>query len=525
MALVVNSASASRTKPCEGHIMVHSKMRIIQHSVGINRGRSALRSLVMTCLFTVVQSATGKAQSVAEQLREMHQAIQDLQQEVRTLREQLRETQGALARTAAIKAPSRAKASIPSDPGSPVESASSARAPTAASASAQTEETSAQQSSAVGKIPLLESEIADLAQVKVESNSRFPVKIFGTIVSDAAYNSAGVNWLDNPTVPVSTPSGLVAPSSFSMSLRQSRLGAIVNGPTLGGWKTSGLIVADFFAGSTALTPDTIMPVPRLLYAYARLERGRTVIEIGQDQMILAPKDPTSIAALAFPELYQAGNLYSRAAQARVQHTFAAGKSGEFVATAGVLDTDSSDSNVIADLAPPGSTNEPPHRPAVQARMAWKWHTGDSQRFEIGVSGHRGSERFPTGSAPSWAGALDFSAQDGRLGIAGEWYAGRNIAAFGGAIGQFAKSTGGFGEVRLKASERLSFNSGYGSDHLYDFREFSAPFLRNSGVYFNSIYQFTPELEGSVEYRWLSLVPAGGAAQRNHHVNVVLAYSF
>jgi hypothetical protein len=40
-----------------------------------------------------------------------------------------------------------------------------------------------------------------------------------------------------------------------------------------------------------------------------------------------------------------------------------------------------------------------------------------------------------------------------------------------------------------------------------------------------IYQFTPELAGSVEYRWLSLVPAAGAAQRNNLLESVLAYSF
>jgi hypothetical protein len=127
--------------------------------------------------------------------------------------------------------------------------------------------------------------------------------------------------------------------------------------------------------------------------------------------------------------------------------------------------------------------------------------------------------------PSWAGAADLRAQAGRFGITGEWYAGRNLAEFGGTIGQFGKSTGGFGEMRLKASQRLSFNSGYGTDGLFDLRVFPAPVRRNSGVFFNSIYQFTPELAGSVEYRWLTLTPVAGATPRNNNVDVVLAYSF
>ena len=61
-----------------------------------------------------------------------------------------------------------------------------------------------------------------------------------------------------------------------------------------------------------------MGLPRLLYAFGRVETDRTAIEIGQDHVILAPRDPTSLAALSFPLLFRSGNLYLRAPQARVE---------------------------------------------------------------------------------------------------------------------------------------------------------------------------------------------------------------
>jgi hypothetical protein len=256
-----------------------------------------------------------------------------------------------------------------------------------------------------------------------------------------------------------------------------------------------------------------------------LERGKTMIEAGQDQMILAPGNPTSLAALSYPDLYRAGNLYLRVPQVRIQQTFSVGNSSSLIATVGVVDHDGGDTDAVENILPSDYGVEYPHRPAVQGRLAWRTQSSDTQHFEIGISGDRGSERIITGSIPSWAGALDLDAEYGRFGFGGEWFAGRNIGSYGGAAGKFAKSTGGYAEFRFKATDRLSFNSGAGTDHLFDLRTSPAPLLRNSGIYVNTIYKFTPEFQGSAEYRWLSTVPVTGDPRRNSHLDFVLAYSF
>src|SRR4051812_27695216 len=78
----------------------------------------------------------------------------------------------------------------------------------------------------------LQSQVSELAQTKVESNSRQPVKIFGTVVSSTQFNSGEANWIDIPNLVLPRTPGQ-ATGSFSSNLRQSRIGVILNGPQIG----------------------------------------------------------------------------------------------------------------------------------------------------------------------------------------------------------------------------------------------------------------------------------------------------
>ena len=42
-------------------------------------------------------------------------------------------------------------------------------------------------------IPLIQAQVEELVQTKVESNSRMPVRLFGTILSNTSYNSGEAN--------------------------------------------------------------------------------------------------------------------------------------------------------------------------------------------------------------------------------------------------------------------------------------------------------------------------------------------
>ena len=376
-------------------------------------------------------------------------------------------------------------------------------------------------------LPVIQAQVAEQAQTKVESNSHFPVKIFGNIVSNTFFNTGEANWLDSPNIVPGNPAASLPKGSFSSSLRQSRFGAIVEGPAIGSMRSTGFVAMDFFGGIPNFQNGQVMGIPRLLYAFARFEGERTAIEVGQDQMILAPRNPTSLSAMAFPELFRSGNLYLRVPQARIEQKFGKGKAGQWQAMIGMLAPVAGD--FVSDsltFVPPNLAGERSRRPAIQGRLAWsRWNAETGQGLEIGLSGHTGTERYVTGSVPSRAAAVDFDARVGRLGFSGEWFVGENIDAFGGSVSQRAKSLGGFLEARLAATQKLDFNLGFGTDQLIDRNSFPAPLLRNPCFFSNVIYRLTPEVATSFEYRWLSTIPAQGAARQNNHFGIVLAYSF
>jgi hypothetical protein len=371
-------------------------------------------------------------------------------------------------------------------------------------------------------VSMLQTQVQELAQVKVESDSRLPIKVFGTILSNTFYNSDEANWLENPNI-VNRFGGFTGrPGSFSSTLRQSRIGLAVSGPEVGGAKASARLIVDFFGGTPAFNTGQVMGLPRLLYAFARLDGEKTALEVGQDHMMLAPRDPTSLAALSFPDLFRSGNLYLRVPQARVERKLGGG----LTIMGGIVAPIAGDFNEDFYLfVPPAGAGERSKMPGVQGHLGYKSGDDESRQFALGVSGHYGRERVGTVNEKSYAGAVDFNAQGGRIGAAGEFFFGENIDQFGGSINQTAKSTGGWAEARVKVTDRLSVNGGFGIDRLPEGEFITLVRRENRSIFSNVIFKLTPEVATSVEYRFLSTLFGADDRHENHHVNWVFSYSF
>jgi hypothetical protein len=377
-------------------------------------------------------------------------------------------------------------------------------------------------------VALLQAQVQEQAQTKVESSSKFPLKLFGTVASNTFFNTGEPNWLDipniaNPRLPI------LPPGSFSSSLRQTRVGAVFEGPTVGAMRLNGTVAMDFFGGIPNFATGPVMGLPRLLYAYVRLDGEKTAIEIGQDNMLLAPRNPTSLAGTSFPTLYRSGNLYLRVPQIRVEQTLASGDLGQLRLAGGIQAPVAGDfTNSQYQFVPPNLAGERSKTPAVQSRLSWRATPAgpyEQPQWEFGVSGHYGRERFSPNITTSWASSFDFDATAGRIGFGGEAYLGQNIAAFGASIAQNAKSEGGFAEARLKASSRLNFNSGYGIDHVLDHSLFPLVYTQNGTFFANGIYSFTPEFRAAFEYQRLNTRSVSSGNNRNNHFNLTFAYSF
>jgi hypothetical protein len=367
---------------------------------------------------------------------------------------------------------------------------------------------------------VVQAQLAEFAQTKVESTTRFPLKIFGTIHAHAFANSAAPNWLDIPNL-VGAP--VPDPGTFSMGLRQTRIGFTADGPTLGTVRTSGVAAFDFFGGVPGFQTGQVMGLPRLLVAYARFDGARVGAQVGQDQVLLAPRDPTSLSGFAFPLLFRSGNLYLRAPHARMELKMAP----LLRAAAGVVAPIGGD--LVGDdyrFVPAPLGGERSRRPGAQARIEiGSADLETTRRAAVGVSAHYGWERRPGALAESWAAAVDFGARRDFFAVAGEVFLGQNIDAFGGALGLDARAAGGWAEVQLIPAERVSFHAGYGSDDVRAANRLLLARRRNRSAYGNVIFSVTPEVAASFEYRWLATVPGGAPERRNHHFDWVLAYRF
>ncbi|HLY60418.1 MAG TPA: hypothetical protein VKV95_06590 [Terriglobia bacterium] len=400
-----------------------------------------------------------------------------------------------------------------------------------------------QSSDLAGTVSMLQSQVAEQAQTKVESNTKMGVKLFGTILSTTFFNSGAADWADIPsvvnwaaTVPSST-------GSFSSSMRQSRIGLVVDGPAIGSMHASGYFAVDFLGGAADFQSGPLFGLPHVVYGYVRLDGAKTSLEAGQDEIILASRHPTSLVAMSFPELFRSGDLYDRAPQVRVERELASNKRGSLRATVGLV---APVANYPGLDFPGAGLLEAWQRPAIQGRLAWRPAEAASSAnsgFEFGVSAHYGTVQlgtmnfvkgvptfsplvgFGATSAASWAGLIDFDAHIHRFGVDGSAYLGQNLQSFGGGIGQPGKTMGGYLEGRFAATNRLQFNSGFGTDHLTKFDIVPVDLNRNTSVFANTIFQFTPEVAASFEYRYLVTRPFTGVLRTNNHVDVGIAYSF
>ena len=474
-------------------------------------------------------------QELQREIGELREAVADVRSEAAQYRAETQELRHELETLRAQSTP----VPSPSNPAQPTNAQAGESAPATRSLErrvASLEETS----------ELLDSKLNDQYQTKLESASKYRVRLSGIVLMNLFSNRGQTDNQDFPSFVTGPNVG----GNFGATLRQSEIGLEVFGPTLAGAKTSANLQADFAGGFPNTWNGFDSGIFRLRIASARLDWDHTSIVAGQDDLFISPLSPSSFASLAVPAFNYAGNLWAWTPQVRVEHRFDVSEGQSILIQGGILDnlTGSFPANSYFRYPDPGEQSS---QPAYGFRTAWT-NNLLGRPMTFGASGYYsrqdwGFDRYTDG----WSAMADWNIPlTGRLGFSGEFYRGRAVGGIGGGISRSAvfngnpadpntpirglNSIGGWSQFKFKANSKLEFNAAFGLDNpqASDLRfgaasqSYVGPLLaENRSAFVNFIYRPRSNLLFSTEYRFLQSFPLYPSGENAEQVNLMMGVLF
>jgi hypothetical protein len=512
--------------------------------------------------------ASASAPDTSADMHSLLQAVRELQGEVLTLHTQLNqlraEQQQSRAETATLKRELRLAtgekppsfSSILYRVPSPALMAESPANPVAASSS-DTPDGAAQQqgnSDRIGKLEenqdLIDSKLRDQYQTKVESGSKYKVRLSGMVLFNTFSNRGVVNNLDFPGLALERQQD-DSRGAFGASFRQSQIGLQAFGPEIAGAHTSADVNFDFAGGFANMPNGASTGIVRLRTGTIRLDWKNTSIIAGQDHLFFAPLAPTSLATVAVPALAYSGNLWAWTPQVRVEHRMQLTEGSKLTLQGGILDSLTGDYPGYEGYRE-ATAGEKSGQPAYASRVAWS-HELFGQELIAGVGGYYGRQNWGfSRNIDSWTGTTDLTVPLGRFfEFTGEFYRGRAIGGLGGAIDQSVlasgdledpattveglHSMGGWAQLKFKPVPKFQVNGAFGHDNplgsqVARFADvpvyYDALFAKNQTWFTNFIYQPRSDMLFSIEFRRLRTFGSEGEPPNlAHQLNFSLGYLF
>jgi hypothetical protein len=387
----------------------------------------------------------------------------------------------------------------------------------------------------------------------VTSVSKFPVKVYGSLLLNATFGDGGSNNIDVPLFAQKRDaSSDQNHENFSMTSRQSRLGLRYEGNAFQNARLTGVFEFDLFGGKPALPNGEHFDLFRLRLAYGRIDWQNDSFEAGQDWSVFSPLNPTTLASYAIPGFATSGNLWYRMPQIRYEHREKLGEKAKLIFTTALLDPNGGDNAGNPALRPVG-LGERSALPAFETRLGFTAQTR-ARESSGGFSLHYSRQLAVPGN-PS--GAL-FERDLNAYGLSGDWslwvsswarvsgeaFHGQGLGVFSGGIAQSVavlgglpksiRSTGGWFELHTEAPvnyngawKKVNLNFGYGlednraEDLAVGMRK------RNQTVMGNTLYKFLPSFAFAVEYRQVRTdwFRQPSAKQRLNWLSTALLFSF
>jgi regulator of replication initiation timing len=400
---------------------------------------------------------------------------------------------------------------------------------------------------------LLAGKVEEQYQTKVESASKYRVRLSGMLLMNVFSNKGFVDHFEVPSIALpTTPSetGGNTGGSFGATFRQSQFGLEIHGPSLAGAKTSGDFVADFFGEFPETINGASSGALRLRTGIVRMDWSHTSLVAGQDSIFFSPLYPTSFASLAIPAFSYSGNLYGWMPQVRVEHRWTISEDSTVTLSGGILDPLTGETPPNEFLRQPGA-GESGRQPGYGGRLAWSRYIF-GQPFAIGAGGYYNRENWGFNrNINGWAATTDWIVPFGEyFSLSGKFYAGHAIGGLGAGMGRSVvfngplanlgttvrglQSIGGWAQIKFKPLAKLEFNAAAGQDNASagDIRGFTqttgyfdARLTRNRSEFANFIYQPRSNLLFSTEFRTLRTFAINGTSNRANQLNLIMGVLF
>ncbi len=398
-------------------------------------------------------------------------------------------------------------------------------------------------------VSFLAAKINEMHQDKVESTTKYPVKLSGLILFNSYWNKGILDVQDLPSLALPNFPGAPSPG-IGATLRQTVLGVNATGPKLFGARSSADVEVDFAGGSPTTEFGVTNGLLRLRTAKVSLDWANTSLTFGQDNLFFSPLSPTSYATLLEPAMSWSGNLWVWTPGVEVSHRFDLSETSSLTLQGGILDPLTEEIPPFQDRVP--TAGEVSRAPAIAGHIAWDRGKNSSYPVTLGFGGYRANQQYGTfPTIPSWTMNFDFRAGLGKhVELSGEAYKGQAVGGLGGGIWTSIeypeagephtaihplRSVGGWGQLKVIPARRIEMNGAFGQDENYgsDLKFFPFSFTsegfpvmqKNRTGLVNFIYKPNSILLFAIEYRHLFTAQENSAGNTGDQLNLAAGVHF
>ena len=399
---------------------------------------------------------------------------------------------------------------------------------------------------------VLNARVEEQRQTKVESGSKFRLRLSGLALFNAFDTAGNVDNLDVPAIALpkfaGSPSGGVG-----ASVRQSIIGLTGIGPEIFGAGTSADLQMGFYGGLPSGYNATTSGIANLRIARVRFDWENTSMIAGLDTPFFSPNTPTTYMSVAVPGFASAGNLWTWTPTIRVEQRFG-GSGSPFKLEAGLLDPSANINYTTNNNLRVASPSESSRIPTYATRFSYN-RKSEERPASFGVAGvYSPQEFFGTYHQTGWAAVADW-----RLGVlprtelSGQFFTGRGIDGFGGVPespypvpNQILYTTftsrllgnvgviGGWSQLKFRWNARHEFNvaAGTGGRNSGELRQallsnVQPPLIpaRNQMLFGNYIFRPRSDLLFSAEYRRLRTYEVTGSPDSAGQFGLAVGFLF